>query len=386
MENFNFYNPVTILFGKGKTSEIAAHIPKDAKILMTYGGGSIMKNGVYNQVKEALKGYNIIEFGGIEANPTYETAMEAVKVIKKEGLNFILSVGGGSVLDASKFIAAAVKYEGEDPWDILAKSKPISDALPIGAVLTLPATGSEMNGNSVISKKTIQEKLAFSSPLVLPKFSVLDPEFTYSLPKRQVINGIIDAYIHVMEQYLTYSVNSPVQDRFAEGILLTLIEEGTKAVEIEKPNYENRANIMWAATMALNGLIGVGVKHDWATHTIGHELTAYHGIDHAITLAIVLPGLMRKMKTKRNERLLQYASRVWGLNDGSPDERIENAISKTEEFYRKLGAKTLLSEHNVGEPTIQKIKKRFEERGMKAVGAQQDISLQEMVEILESRL
>ncbi len=386
MENFNFYNPVTILFGKGKTREIASHIPRDAKILLTYGGGSIMQNGVYNQVKEAVKGYHIIEFGGIEANPTYETAMEAVKVIKEKGLNFILSVGGGSVLDASKFIAAAVKYQGEDPWDILAKAKPVIDALPIGAVLTLPATGSEMNGNSVISKKSIQEKLAFGSPKVLPKFSVLDPEFTYSLPKRQVINGIIDAYIHVMEQYLTYPVNSPIQDRFAEGILLTLIEEGIKAVENEKPNYENRANIMWAATMALNGLIGVGVKHDWATHTIGHELTAFHGIDHAVTLAIVLPGLLRKMKTKRRERLLQYASRVWGINEGSIDERIETAISKTDEFYRKLGAKTLLSEHNVGLPTIQKIKTRFEQRGMKAVGAQQDISLQEMEEILESRL
>jgi len=386
MENFNFYNPVTILFGKGKTSEIADHIPTDAKILMTYGGGSIMQNGVYKQVKDALKGFDIKEFGGIEANPLYETAMEAVKVIKKEGVNFILSVGGGSVLDASKFIAAAVKYEGEDPWDILAKSKPVTDALPIGAVLTLPATGSEMNGNSVISRKSLQEKLAFGSPLVLPKFSVLDPEFTYSLPKRQVINGIIDAFVHVMEQYLTYPINSPVQDRMAEGILLTLIEEGTKALEFEQPNYENRANIMWAATMALNGLIGVGVKQDWSTHIIGHELTAYHGIDHAITLAIVLPGLMQKMKTKRKERLLQYASRIWGLKEGSDDQRIEKAILKTDEFFRKLGAKTLLSEHQVGKTTIQKIKERFEKRGMKAIGGQQDISLQEVEEILESRL
>ena len=386
MENFNFYNPVTILFGKGKTSEIADHIPTDAKILMTYGGGSIMQNGVYKQVKDALKGFDIIEFGGIEANPLYETAMEAVKVIKKEEINFILSVGGGSVLDASKFIAVAVKYQGEDPWDILAKSKPVIDALPIGAVLTLPATGSEMNGNSVISRKSLQEKLAFGSPLVLPKFSVLDPEFTFSLPKRQVINGIIDAFVHVMEQYLTYPINSPIQDRMAEGILLTLIEEGTKALAFGQPNYENRANIMWAATMALNGLIGVGVKQDWSTHIIGHELTAYHGIDHAITLAIVLPGLMQKMKTKRKERLLQYASIIWGLNEGSDDQRIEKAILKTDEFFRKLGAKTLLSEHQVGKTTIQNIKERFEKRGMKAIGGQQDINLQEMVEILESRL
>jgi NADP-dependent alcohol dehydrogenase len=386
MENFNFYNPVTILFGKGKTSEIAAHIPAKAKILMTYGGGSIKQNGVYDEVKKAIKGFHITEFGGIEANPSYETCMMAVQLIKKENLDFILSVGGGSVLDASKFIAAAVKYQGEDAWDILSKSKKVESALPIGAVLTLPATGSEMNGNSVISRKSSQEKLAFSSPLVLPKFSVLDPEHTYSLPQRQVINGIIDAFVHTMEQYLTYPVNSPVQDRMAEGILLTLIEEGLKAITYEKPNYENRANIMWAATMALNGLIGVGVKHDWSTHVIGHELTAYHGIDHAVTLSIVLPGLMKKMKTKRSDRLLQYASRVWGLNEGSTEERIEKAILKTDEYYRKLGAKTLLSEHQVGKETIQKIKTRFENRGMKALGGQQDISLEEMEEILVSRL
>jgi len=386
MENFNFYNPVTILFGKGKTAEIAAHIPVNAKILMTYGGGSIKQNGVYAEVKEAMKGITMIEFGGIEANPTYEKCMEAVKLVKAEGIDFILSVGGGSVLDASKFISAAAKFEGEDPWDILSKAKAVKDALPIGAVLTLPATGSEMNGNSVISRKSTQEKLAFSSPLVLPKFSVLDPGHTFSLPKRQVINGIIDAFVHTMEQYLTYPVNSPVQDRMAEGILLTLVEEGKKAMQFEKPNYENRANIMWAATMALNGLIGVGVKQDWATHVIGHELTAYHGIDHAITLSIVLPGLMDKMKTKRYERLLQYAARIWGLIDGPAEERIEEAIKKTDEFFRSLGAKTLLSEHNVGNETIQKIKTRFEKRGMKVIGGQQDVSLQEVEEILVSRL
>lgn len=386
MENFNFYNPVTILFGKGKTSEIGEHIPKDAKILMTYGGGSIKKNGVYEQVKTALKGFDVTEFGGIEANPLYETAMKAVEIIKKEGINFILSVGGGSVLDSSKFMAAAVNFEGRDPWDILAKSAPVTSALPIGAVLTLPATGSEMNGNSVVSRKSTQEKLAFGSPLVMPKFSVLDPEFTYSLPTRQVINGIIDAYVHVMEQYLTYPVNSPVQDRMAEGILLTLIEEGKKALSLEQPDYENRANIMWAATTALNGLIGVGVKQDWATHVIGHELTAYHGIDHAITLSIVLPGLLKKMQQKRSAKLLQYASRVWNITEGSDTERIDKAIEKTEQFFRELGAKTLLNEHNVDSTTVDKIKERFKQRGILKIAGQQDIDLQEVEEILLSRI
>ncbi|MFN8255748.1 MAG: iron-containing alcohol dehydrogenase [Bacteroidales bacterium] len=386
MENFNFYNPVTILFGKGKTTEISNHIPANSTILLLYGGGSIKQNGVYDMVKKSIANFETIEFGGIEPNPTYETCMEAVKLIKKENADFILAVGGGSVLDASKFIAAAVKFQGNDPWDLLAKRAAVKQALPIGTVLTLPATGSEMNGNSVISRKSTLEKLAFGSPLLLPKFSVLDPEFTYSLPVRQVINGIIDAYVHVMEQYLTYPVNSPVQDRIAEGILITLIEEGQKAMELKTPDYNNRANIMWAATMALNGIIGAGVKHDWATHTIGHELTAFHGIDHAITLSIVLPGVMQKMKTKRKERLLQYSDRVWGIGSGTPDEKIEFAIKKTEEFFRKLGAKTLLSEHSVGKETITKIVTRFKDRKMLAIGMQQDISLPDVEELLESRI
>lgn len=386
MENFTFHNPVKVLFGKGKTSEIGELVPRDVKVLMTYGGGSIMKNGVYQQVKEALKEHDVIEFAGVEPNPTYETAMKAVEVIKKDNIGFILSVGGGSVLDSSKFMAAAALFKGKEPWEILSKALPVEQALPIGAILTLPATGSEMNGNSVISKKATQEKLAFSSPLVMPQFSVLDPEFTYSLPKRQVVNGVIDAYVHVMEQYLTYQVDSPVQDRMAEGILLTLIEEGPKALANETPDYNNKANIMWAATMALNGIINVGIKQDWATHVIGHELTAYHGIDHAITLSIVLPGLMKKVKNKRREKLLQYAQRIWGENTGDNDAKIANAIEKTEAFFRDLGAKTMLSEHKVGEETVKKIVDRFENRGMLKIAMQQDISLEDVEGILMSRL
>jgi NADP-dependent alcohol dehydrogenase len=386
MNNFNFYNPVKILFGKGKIAELGRNIPKNDRILMTYGGGSIYKNGVYEQVKEALKNFTVVEFGGIEPNPRYETLMKAVEVVKAEKIDFLLAVGGGSVLDGTKFIAAASLYEGEFAWDIVAKQIVVNKALPIGAVLTLAATGSEMNSGGVVTREATQEKFAFGSPELFPRFSVLDPQVTYSLPPRQVANGIVDAYVHVMEQYLTYPVNSPVQDRFAEGILLTLIEEGLKAVKAETPDYENRANLMWAATMALNGLIGVGVKSDWSTHMIGHELTAFHGLDHAVTLAIVLPGVMRLMKDKRREKLLQYAQRVWNINQGTDDERIEAAIQHTESFFRQVGIATRLSEHNLGQDTIDRIVDRFTQRKMRAVGAQQDVSVANVGELLGWRL
>ena len=386
MNNFNFYNPVKILFGKGKIAELGRNIPQNARILMTYGGGSIYKNGVYEQVKEALKNFTVVEFGGIEPNPRYETLMKAVEVVKAEKIDFLLAVGGGSVLDGTKFIAAASLYEGEFAWDIVTKQIVVSKALPIGAVLTLAATGSEMNSGGVVTREATQEKFAFSSPELFPRFSVLDPQVTYSLPPRQVANGIVDAYVHVMEQYLTYPVNSPVQDRFAEGILLTLIEEGLKAVKAETPDYENRANLMWAATMALNGLIGVGVKSDWSTHMIGHELTAFHGLDHAVTLAIVLPGVLRLMKDKRREKLLQYAQRVWNINQGTDEERIEAAIQHTESFFRQVGIATRLGEHNLGQDTIDRIVDRFTQRKMRAVGAQQDVSVANVGELLGWRL
>jgi NADP-dependent alcohol dehydrogenase len=243
-----------------------------------------------------------------------------------------------------------------------------------------------MNSGGVITREATQEKFAFGSPVLFPKFSVLDPTITYSLPQRQVANGIVDAYVHVIEQYLTYPVNSPVQDRFAEGILLTLIEEGPKASTAETPDYENRANLMWAATMALNGLLSTGVKSDWATHMIGHELTALHGIDHAVTLAIVLPGVMRLMKDKRREKLLQYATRVWNITEGSDEQKIETAIQQTESFFRQVGIKTLLNEHQVGQDTIDRIVERFTQRKMRAVGAQQDVSIAEVGELLQTRL
>ncbi|MEH2349185.1 MAG: iron-containing alcohol dehydrogenase [Nostoc sp.] len=380
MENFVFYNPVKILFGKGQIANIAAEIPADAKILITYGGGSIKTNGVYDQVKSALSGRNVVEFGGIEPNPHLETLLKAVEIVRNEGIDFLLAVGGGSVLDGTKFIAAAVPFVG-DPWDILAKNAPVKAAVPFGTVLTLPATGSEMNTNSVITKWETQEKLPFSSPLVFPRFSVLDPESTFSLPVRQISNGIVDAYTHVMEQYLTYPVNAPLQDQMAESILKTLIEEGPKTLA-NPQDYNARANVMWSATLALNGLIGVGVPQDWATHMIGHELTALHGLDHAQTLAIVLPSTLTIKRDRKWQKLLQYAQQVWGIVDGSEEKRVTEAIAKTRHFFESVGVRTRLSDYGVGLDTIPVIIERFEKRGTVALGEYKDVNSQVVEQIL----
>lgn len=387
MYNFEYKNPVKILFGKGQIAKLKDELPAGTKILMLYGGGSIFKNGVYNQVTEALTGFDVVEFGGIEPNPTYETSMEAVKVVKRENIGFLLSVGGGSVLDATKFIAAASLYEEGDPRDFLKPGKdkvPVQKALPLGSVLTLPATGSEMNGNSVISIRETTEKLAFGSLHVMPKFSVLDPETIFSLPDKQVANGVVDAFVHVIEQYLTFPVDSPLQDRQAEAVLLTLIEEGPKVLANRK-DYNASANFMWSATIALNGLLGVGVPQDWATHGIGHELTAYHGIDHARTLAIVLPALMDVKRKQKEAKLLQYGERVWNIREGSVDERIDQAIRKTVEFFESVGIPTRLPDYGVTMDTIERIEKRFATRGTK-LGERYDIDAAETRKILEKQL
>ena len=359
--DFEYYNPVRIFFGKDQFSKISGQIPSGSKIMLLYGGGSIFRNGVHKKIKEALKGYEIAEFGGIEPNPSYETCMKAVAEIKSKEIDFLLAAGGGSVIDATKFIAAAAKYNTGDPWDILAKSVPVQDSLPIGVILTLPATGTEMNRNAVISRKSTNEKLAFSSPYSLPRFSVLSPEAAGSLPKNQVANGIVDAFVHVIEQYLTYPVNAQIQDRFAEAILLSLIEEGPKAYA-NPADHEAMSNLMWSATMALNGLISCGVPGDWSVHSIGHELTAFHGIDHARTLAIVLPGLWKTLKEEKKQKLLQYGERVWKITEGTEDERIDAAIGKTVEFFESLGISTRLNDYNVPRETIDKIVSRFEAR------------------------
>lgn len=384
MYNFEYKNPVKIIFGKGEIKKVGANIPDGAKILLTYGGGSIFKNGVYDQVIDSLKGFNVIEFGGIEPNPHYETLMKAVEIVKNENITFLLSVGGGSVIDGTKFIAAAACFAKGDPWDILLKRAPVVDAIPHGTVLTLPATGSEMNSGAVITRVETTEKLSFMNPLVMPVFSVLDPEVIYSLPEKQIANGIVDSFVHVVEQYLTFPVNSPIQDRFAESILKTLVEEGPKVLA-NKTDYDAAANFMWSATMALNGLIGVGVPQDWATHMIGHELTAYHGIDHARTLAIVLPGVMQINREQKREKLLQYGERVWNIITGSDEDRIDQTIQKTVEFFESVGIPTKLPDYGVNTDTIDKICQRFEKRRFK-LGEKANIGPHEIRLILENRL
>lgn len=374
MNNFLLHTPTRILFGQGQIAHLAAEIPADSKVLITFGGGSVKKNGVMDQVYSALEGFDVQEFGGIEPNPSFETLMQAVEVVKRENITFLLAVGGGSVLDGTKFIAAAAFYP-QDPWHILQTGgAEIEKALPIGSVLTLPATGSESNRSAVITRRSTHDKQAFRSDHVFPRFAVLDPVYTYSLPPRQIANGVVDAFVHTIEQYLTYPVDARVQDRFAEGLLLTLVEEGPKALA-EPENYAVRANVMWSATMALNGLIGAGVPQDWATHMLGHELTALHGLDHAQTLAIVLPSLMNTKRDTKRAKLLQFAARVWGLHDGSDDQRIDGAIAATRSFFEQMGVPTRFSDYQLDGSSIPQLLKKLEEKGLTALGERQDITL-----------
>lgn len=383
MQNFILHTPTKILFGKGQIAQLRNEIPADANVLITYGGGSIKQNGVLDQVYQALEGYRLTEFSGIEPNPTYETLMQAVQVVKEKKIDFLLPVGGGSVLDGTKFIAAAAGYP-QDPWHILQTvGSEITHAIPLGSVLTLPATGSEANSGAVISRRSTGDKQHFFSPHVQPLFAVLDPEVTYTLPERQTTNGVVDAFVHTIEQYLTYPVDGRVQDRFAEGLLLTLIEEGPKALQ-QPEDYGVRANIMWSATMALNGLIGAGVPQDWTTHMLGHELTAMHGLDHAQTLAIILPAVMTYKKAQKREKLLQYASRVWGLEQGSEEERIDAAIAATRHFFEQMGAPTTLSAYGIDGSSIPALIAKLKEHGMTALGERQDIHLADSQRIYEA--
>ena len=377
--NFVYHNPVRVLFGKGQIAQLNKQIPAQAKIMLTYGGGSIMQNGVYDQVKAALSDRTIIEFGGIEANPTYETLMRGVEIARTEKIDFLLSVGGGSVLDGTKFMAAAIPFEGGDPWEILASKARIKTAVPIGSVLTLPATGSEMNYFAVISRASTHEKKGMGNPLVYPVFSILDPETTFSLPERQIANGIADAFTHTLEQYLTYPVDATLQDRMAESVLRTLIEVGPVTLK-NSTNYEARASMMWAATVALNGWISVGVPQDWATHQIGHELTALHGIDHARTLAVVMPHLLRVKSTEKREKLIQVAKRVWNLQ-GTDDELVEGAIQAIAQFYETLGIPTRAKTYGIGPETVEEVRKRFVARNMN-FGERADITPDVVVQIL----
>ncbi|QQV08282.1 iron-containing alcohol dehydrogenase [Acinetobacter johnsonii] len=382
MLNFNFYNPTRIIFGGDTIAKINDYVPTEAKVLMLFGGESARKNGTLAEVREALGTREIHEFGGIEPNPSYETLMKAVELIREQKIDFLMAVGGGSVIDGTKFIAAAVNYTG-DTWEILeTHGTKITQALPFASVLTLPATGSEMNNGGVVTRKSTQAKLSFSSPYVFPQFSVLDPNKTFSLPTRQLANGVVDAFIHVMEQYLTYPVNAQVQDRFAEGLLQTLIEIGPKILE-DSADYDTRANLMWTASMALNGLIGAGVPQDWSTHLIGHELTALYGIDHARTLAIVLPANLQVRRQEKREKLLQYAARVWQIVEGDEEQRIDAAITRTRTFFEQLGLPTRLSDFGLGETDIEIIITQLDSHNLTQLGEHKNVSLEISRQILE---
>ena len=362
MNNFIFQNPTKLVFGKGEIARLPKLIEKGRKILMTYGGGSIKRNGVYDQVMTALKGYDITEFGGIEANPDYNTLMKAVKICREKGIDFILAVGGGSIIDGTKFIATAAKFEGEDAWDILSKKSRLPKPVDFASVLTLPATASEMNNGAVISRRDRQEKLAFHNPEGYPKFSILDPDVVLTLPAKQISNGIVDIYAHTLEQYLTTCLDTKVMDRWAESLLLTLIDEAPELLS-GNPSYDSRANFMLTATMGLNGFISMGVDEDWATHMIGHELTALCGLDHGETLAIVHPGVMDIMRKEKRGKLLQYARRVWNITIEKEEQAIDEAIERTENFFRSIGKKTRLSEYGIGDDVIETIVERFKQRG-----------------------
>lgn len=386
MLNFDFHNPTHIAFGKGRIADLAKLVPAQARVLILVGGSSAEKTGTLGEVRAALGERHHATFSGIEPNPSYETSMKAVEQAREGGFDFLLAVGGGSVIDAAKFIAAAVRFEG-DPWSILLKrGRNITAALPFGAVLTLPATGSEMNSGSVITHRGQGAKLAFSSVHCYPRFSVLDPTKTYTLPPQQLANGVVDAFVHTVEQYLTYPVDARVQDRFAEGILQTLIEVGPRLLTAPEPVYDDRANLMWAATMALNGLIGAGVPQDWSTHMIGHELTAAHGIDHARTLAIVLPAMLHERRAQKKDKLLQYGERVWGITQGSEDERITAAIERTRDFFERMGVPTRLSGYGLGADAVGPLVAQLEAHGMVQLSEHRDVTPEVSRRVLEAAL
>lgn len=398
MNNFQYYNPVRIVFGEGQIKQLSELVPTDARVLITYGGGSAQRTGTLDEVKEALAASGtrtVFEFGGIEANPEFTTLLKAADMVNEHNIDFLLAVGGGSVIDGSKFVALVSSLTEEDgttvsreqAWNALTSyCRDIDSAIDLGAVLTIPATGSEMNSGGVINYSERQAKLPFGNALAFPKFSILDPIKTLTLPERQVMNGVADAFVHVMEQYLTYPVNAKVQDAFAESLLKILIDEG-RIVKQDPENLETRKNIMWTATMALNGLIGAGVPQDWTTHMIGHELTSLHSIDHARTLTILLPSVMRELKESKKEKLLQYSRNVWNitLDDTHQDEDavIETAIVYTENFFRDLGLPVSLEDAELDASAIDPIIKQLEAHNMVQLGEHSNNDLEVSRRILQ---
>ncbi|MDQ2192235.1 iron-containing alcohol dehydrogenase [Vibrio anguillarum] len=379
---FTYVNPTLIHFGQGQISAISQVIPTDQKVLVIYGGGSIKKNGVYDQVVSALTDHQWVEFSGVEANPTKETLDKAVAIVKEQDIDFILAVGGGSVIDGSKYVAATAKYDG-DGWDIMVGKHQVTEATPIGAILTLPATGSESNMGAVITKAQTQDKLAFMAPAVQPKFAVLDPDVMKSLPERQLINGIVDAWVHVCEQYLTLPTNAMVQDGYAETLLKNLLVLGQQYDQRDNDGW--RANLMWTANQALNGLIGTGVPQDWATHMIGHEFTALWHVDHARSLAIVQPSLLRNQLENKRAKLEQMGKNVFGLNQTS--DLALRTIDAIEAFYHSLNVPTQFADHNSSkQAAIDAVIAQLNAHGMLVLGEQQAITLEKSREILEQAI
>ena len=390
MLNFEFYNPTKIVFGKDQVQQLDNLVPKNARVLITYGGGSVKRTGLLDKVKEELgkSSREILEFGGIAANPQFSTLMEAVEIVRKEKVDFLLAVGGGSVMDGTKFIAVASvadEFVGKERelMNFGFTPVPVDGAIPLGTVLTLPATGSEMNNGAVISDG--EDKLPVFSLHTFPQFSILDPVLTFTLPTTQVANGVVDTFIHTVEQYITYPVDARFQDRTAEGILQSLVEVGKETVE-NPEDYDARANLVWCATMALNGLIGAGVPQDWNTHMIGHEITALFGVDHGKTLAVVQPAVWKVRKEQKKEKLLQYAERVWGITEGSSDEIIDGAIAKTEEFFHSLGIPTRLSDYDIDEGGIDRIISSLEKHGMTQLSEHGDVTPEISRKILAAAL
>lgn len=383
MNDFQFQNPTKIIFGKDQIKKLADEIPANAKVLMLYGGGSIKSNGVYDQVIKALSKFEVHEMGGIPPNPEYDVLVKALDIIKEKNITYLLAVGGGSVIDGTKFISAAAVYDGDSPWDLITRQKPVTEGMPFGTVLTLPATGSEMNSGSVITRREMKLKLPIGGPGLFPKFSILDPQVVYSIPQRQIANGLADAFTHVLEQYTTYPAQALLQDRFAEGILQTLTEIAPTIMKDNK-DYDAAANFMWSCTMALNGLIQKGVPTDWSIHAIGHELTALYNIDHARTLAIITKSLYTYNLETKKEKLAQMAERVWGVTEGNTQEKARAAINHIEDFYQSLGIKTKLSEYTEDyKGTAEFISERFTERGMTGIGENKNLAPEDVAKIVE---
>ncbi|WP_372644077.1 iron-containing alcohol dehydrogenase [Ancylomarina sp.] len=383
MNHFEYKNPTKIIFGQNKIAELAKEIPAKEKVLILYGGGSIKSNGIYDQVKIALAEFDVMEFGGIPPNPEYSVLMNALEFIQSNEITFLLAVGGGSVIDGTKFLSAAALYDGKSPWNILTSRKPVLKAMPFASVLTLPATGSEMNSGAVVTRKETKEKLAMSGPALFPQFSILDPQVIKSIPERQIANGLADAFTHVLEQYLTYPTDALLQDRFAESILQTLIEVSPKIMK-DPSDYKAASNFMWSCTMALNGLISQGVPSDWAVHAMGHELTALFGIDHARTLAVIAPSHYKYNMATKKEKLAQYAERIFNITEGNIEEKALAGIDATEAFFHTLGIKTKLSSYTKDfEGTAEVISKRFTERGWLGIGERGSLNPTDVAKIVE---